>query len=102
MHVDLGENMGVARQRGHALVGGLAEKGKHQVAAEEEGGVVGRRAAEKLGEHQSHHQQRQQRRQHAPGHAQHSALIFLFEVTLHQLLKEELVGFESFEHSEIS
>ena len=45
--VDLGEDAGVACQGGHALVGGLAEEREHQVPAEEEDGVMRRRAAEK-------------------------------------------------------
>ena len=90
-HVDLGENGGVACQRGHALTGGFVEVGKHQVAAEQVGGIVLHAPAKELGEHQTHHQQHQQRRQHAPRHAQHGAFIFLLEVALHQLFKKKAV-----------
>ena len=96
--VDLGEDTGVACQGGHALVGGLAEEGEHQVAAEEEDGVMRRRAAEKAREHEPHHEQMQQRRQHAPRHAEHGALVFRFEIAFYQLLEEELVGFEFLKH----
>lgn len=90
-HVDLGEDAGVAHQGSHPLAGGFVEVAEHQVAAEQIRGVMGRVPPEKLGEHQPHHQQHQQRRQHAPQHAQHRPLVFLFEVPLHQFLKEELV-----------
>ena len=81
------------------MVGGVAEKREHEVAAEEEGRVMRGIAAKKLREHEAHHEQRQQRRQYAPRHAEHGALVFLFESALHQLLEEELIGFKSLEHS---
>ena len=97
-HVDLGEDAGVAHQGGHALAGGLVEIGEHQVAAEQVGSVVGHVMPEELREDQPHDQQGQQRGEHAPGHAQHRALIFLFEVPLDQFLEEELVFFQLFYH----
>lgn len=90
-HVDLGEDPGVAHKGGHALTGGLVEVGEDQVAAEEVGSVMGGSPAEKLREDQPHDQQGQQRGQHAPGHAQHRAFVFLFEITFDQFLEEELV-----------
>ena len=80
------------------MVGGVAEKREHEVAAEEEGRVMRGIAAKKLREHEAHHEQRQQRRQYAPRHAEHGALVFLFEIALDQLLEEELVGFKFLEH----
>ena len=100
-HIDLRKDGGVAQKRGHALVRGFAEEGEDQVAAEQIGRVMRGAAPEKLGEHQAHDQQHQQRRQDAPGHAQHRALIFGFEVAFDQLLKEELVGFEFLKHNNI-
>ena len=96
--IHLGKDPGVIHQRAHALVGGLAEEGEHEVAAEEECRVMRGAAAEKLREHEPHHEQRQQRRQHAPCHAEHGALVFLFKIAFHQFLKEELIGFECLEH----
>ena len=90
-HVDLGEDPSVAHEGGHALTGGLVEIGEDQVAAEEIGGVVGGGPAKKLCEDQPHDQKGQQRGQHAPGHAQHCTLVFLFEITFDQFLEEELV-----------
>lgn len=49
-------------------------------------------AAEKLCENQPHDQEGQQRGEYAPGHTQHSAFIFLFEISFHQFLKEKLVA----------
>ena len=54
-------------------------------------------AAEKVCEDKTHHEQRQQRRQHAPRHAEHGALVFLFEVTPDRLLEKELIGFKFLE-----
>ena len=90
--IHLGEDARVAHQGAPPLGGGLVEVGENEVAAEEVDGVVGGGPAEELGEHQLHHQQRQEGRQDAPRHAQHRALVFLFEVPLDQLLKEEAVA----------
>ena len=97
-HVDLGEDARVAHEGGHALAGGLAEIGEHQVAAEQVGGVVFHAPAEELGEHQAHDQQHQQGGEDAPGHSQHSALVFFLEIALDQFLKEELVAQKFIEH----
>ena len=92
-HVDLGEDAGVAHEGGHTLTGGLVEVGEDQVAAEQIGGVMRGMPAKKLRENQPHDQKGQQRGEHAPGHAQHRAFVFLFEVPFYQLLEEELVFF---------
>lgn len=97
-HVDLGEDGCVAHQGHHALGRGFVEVGVHQVAAEQERGVVLDVAAEEVGEHQAHHQQHQKGRQHAPQHAQHRPLVFFLEVPLHQLFKQEAVTCIFFQH----
>ena len=48
-------------------------------------------AAKKLRKDQPHDQKGQQRGQHAPGHAQHGALILFLKISLDQFLKEKLV-----------
>ena len=100
-YIDLCEYVRVVDERAHALRGGLAEKREDQVAAEQIGGIVRRAAAKKLRKNQPHDQKRQQRRQHAPGHAQHRALVFLLEVAFDQFFKEELVGFEGLDHKNL-
>lgn len=92
-HIHLGENPGIGQQAGHALACGFIEKGKDQVATEQVNGVMLHIPAKELSKYQLHYQQCKQRRKHTPGHPQHRALIFLFEVSLHQFLKEELVTF---------
>ena len=80
-HVDLGDDAAVVHQRAHAGGGGVLEIVVHQVSAEQVDGVVRLVMREKLAENQAHDQKLQKRRQNAPPHAQHSALVFDFEVT---------------------
>lgn len=97
-HIHLSKNPGIGQQRTHSLACGFVEKGENQVAAKQVNGVMLHVPTKKLSKHQPHHQQHEQRRQHAPGHPQHRALIFLFEISLHQFLKEELVAFKFINH----
>lgn len=97
-NIYLGKDAGIIQKRTHALACGFIEKGKDQVSTEQVNGVMLHVPAKELGKHQPHHQQRKQRRQYTPGHPQHRALIFLFEVSLHQFLKKELVATKSLYH----
>ena len=97
-HVDLGEDVCVFQKRCHPQDGGLAEAGKDQVAAEQIGGIVFHRSAEKPGKDQPHHQQRQQRGEQAPRHAQHRSFVLFLEIALYQFLKQELVFFQLLYH----
>ncbi len=54
-HIDLGKDLGIAQQTTHPLVGGLTEIRKHEISAEEVGGIVGRIPSKELGKDQSHH-----------------------------------------------
>ena len=56
-------------------------------------------AAKKLRKDYFHNQQHQQRGEQAPPHAEHSPLVLLFEITLHQFLKEEAVLLKLVYHS---
>lgn len=98
-HIDLGEDIRVFQQRGHPQSGRLAEAGKDQVAAEQIGGIVLHRGAEKPGKDQPHHQQRQQRGEQAPRHAQHRSFVLFLEIALYQFLEQELVSFKLLYHS---
>ena len=97
-HIDLSENVRVAHQRSHTLIGRITEKGEDQVAAEEVCRIVRGIASEEIRENQAHDQKGQQRRQNTPGHAKDRALIFCFEVAFDQLLKQELICFEFLNH----
>jgi hypothetical protein len=44
---------------------------------------------EKFGKNDAHYKKRKKRREDAPEHAEIGALVFLFEVTLYELSKEE-------------
>ena len=48
-------------------------------------------ATEETGKHNAHDQQLQQRREDAPRHAQHGALVFLFEVSFDQFFKHKAI-----------
>lgn len=92
-HIYFGKNPGIVQKRTHALACGFIEKGEDQVSTEQVNGVMFHISTKELGKYQTHHQQRKQRRQNTPGHPQHRALVFLFEISLHQFLKKELVAF---------
>lgn len=97
-HIHLGEDAGIIQQAGHALACGFIEESEDQVAAKQVNGVMLHVPTKELSKNKFHHQQHEQRRQHTPSHPQHRALIFLFEVSLHQFLKEELVATQSLYH----
>ena len=92
-HVDLGEDVRIAHQRCHALIGRIVEEREDQVAAEEVRRIVRRVASEEIRENQAHDQEGQQRRQNTPSHPQYRSLVFRFEVAFDQFLKEELICF---------
>lgn len=95
-HIDLRKNVRIAHQRLHPAGSRLPEIGEDQVPGKQICRIKRNAVPEKLRKDQFHDQQRQKRAENAPGHPQDRALVFLFKVTLDQLLKEELVAFNQF------
>ena len=92
-HIHLGKNPRVAYQGVHAQVGGVRKVGEHQLTGKQIHHIVVHVVSEEVAEHHPHNQQVHQRGQNTPGHAQNGPLVFLGEVTLHQLAEQELMLF---------
>ena len=90
-HTDLRKYLGVIQKGTHALSGRFTKKGENKVAAEQIRRVVRRRPPEKISENQLHDQHKKKRVQDAPKHSEYCAFVFLFKITLDQLLEEEAV-----------
>ena len=56
-HIDFGKNAGIVNQRGHTLVGGVAEVGENECPGKQVCGIVVCCPAKKFGEYDSHDEQ---------------------------------------------
>ena len=88
----LGKDARVGKKTPHAAVRGFGKPVERKESAEEVGGIVVHRSAEKLLEDDFHHQPHQKRRKHAPTHAEDRAFVLLLEVSLYKFLEQELVS----------